>query len=259
MDYIQIEDLPLDIINIIVDMLVTKDKIYFMATNIYFLKNVCIFNMFCNVKISQNIIEQRKFRNLNTLTIYNNKCLNVSKLTKLTYLNSNSRTDPIEGVSCLTNLTELHASYMGQSKITQNDIINLSLLTGLNISFNTNITSITHLTKLLYLHVSGNNSNIYQSDIKNLTNLTYLNIGNNRHITNLSHLPNLVYLRCLGININISKLYKLSTLELLLPLPNINISHLTNITELEASKEYICNNKITINNLSSLTSINIFK
>ena len=249
-DYMKIIDLPFDIINIIIDMLPVRDKIYFMATNIYFSKNVCIFSMFCNIKISPSVIKQKKFRNLQMLTLYNNINFNVSNLTKLTYLKVGDY--PIEGVSYLTNLRELCVNSCTNNIITQNDIMNLSLLTSLHISFNKKISNINHLSNLLSLEISGRFTEFYQSSISNLTNITYLNIETNTHITNLSHMPNLLYLRCYGTNIDISKLYKLRTLNLFDRFANIDISHLTNLTELEASKEYICNNKITINNLSKL-------
>ena len=249
-DYMEIIDLPLDIINIIVDLVPARDKIYFMATNIYFSKNVCIFSMFCNIKIAQNVIEQKKFRNLKMLTLYNNKNFNVSNLTKLTYLKVGDY--PIEGLSYLINLRELCASSCTSDIITQNDIMNLSLLTTLDISFNKKISNINHLSNLLSLEISGRFTEIYQSSISNLTNLTYLNSGGNIRITNLSRMPNLLYLRCYGTNIDISKLYKLRTLNLFSLYPTIDISHLTNLTELCASEYFISNNKITINNLSNL-------
>ena len=261
-DYMEIIDLPLDIINIIVNMLTIKYKIYFMAINIFFSQNVCIFSMgmFSIFGISQNVIEQEKFKNLKSLTLCNatndiNKSLNISRLTKLSHLKL-FNDYPIKGVSYLTNLTELCASSYNKDFITQNDIMNLSLLTSLDISFNKNISNINHLTNLLFLEISGGHTQIHQSSIINLTNLTYLNIETNTQITNLSHLPNLSHLKCYGTNIDITKLYKLHTLELFSKMANIDISHLTNLFQLYASKSFITRNKIIINNLSNLIHLN---
>lgn len=260
MDYYPIEIIPIDIIKVIINLLDTRDKILFISTNTYFLRNIYIYSVTINKnKISQNIIEQDKFKNIKYLQLHNIfNTLNMMYLSNLTYLYV--RDTNICGISGLTNLKSLYTnSILKKNSITQNDIANLSLLTHLYISFNSKITSIMHLTNLVCLAISGIYSNIWQSTIMPLTSLTYLDIGNNTKITNLSHIPNLKYLRVNNINqIDISKSYNLRTLNILNfsdTAQKINILHLTNLTRINASPEFIEFNKIMLSRMTNLINI----
>ena len=223
--YPSIEIILLDIINIIINMTITSDKLYFMATNKYLLNNIKIESIKINKHKSQNSIQQDKFKNIKKLTIRSTNNLNISFLTNLTHLKLISSN--IKGVSHLTNLICLKVSFT--SLIKQDDIIPLKLLAHLDIDFNNKIYSITHLTKILYLSASGLYNKINQHNILLLTNLTYLNIGCNTKITDISHLSYLTNLRAMFYNIDISKSYQLRTITYMSRYEPI-VSHLTNLT-----------------------------
>lgn len=223
--YPSIEVIPLDIINIIINMTNTCDKLYFMATSKYLLNNIKIESIKINKHKSQNSIQQDKFKNIKKLTIRSTNNLTISFFTNLTHLKLISSN--INGISHLTNLICLKVSFT--SLIKQNDIIPLKLLTHLDIDFNETIYCITHLTKLLYLSVSGICSKINQHNILLLTNLSHLNIGSNTKITDISHLFYLTNLRAMFYNIDISKSYQLRTITYMTSYRPI-VSHLTNLT-----------------------------
>ena len=248
----EIEIIPIDIINIIIDMTNTRDKLYLMATNKYFLNNITIISMIIRTRISQNIIEQYKFKHIKSLTLLNTNILDISHLNRLTYLKLHE--DNVKGLSLLTNITELQ----GAKYIKSNDIMTLTLLNYLDISFNTRISNISFLTNLKSLCVSGFWSEIDQANIMPLTNLTFLDLGSNMKINNLTHLPHLKKLRsCFDNYIDISKSYKLQTLIVAHILPEAMpcISHLTNLTKIISSEEFINNNMEILKKMTTLTSI----
>lgn len=275
MDYHSIINIPIEIINIITNLLDTTDKIFFISTNTYFLRNIYIDTIiagkfdtspntiitqkFKDIKnISQDVIIQDKFKHIKNLYLHNNDNLDIMHLTKLNFLFIVDTC--VSGLSFLQNLSKLHIyTIQKESYVLQNDIEHLSL-THLSMSFNYHITNIMHLTKLIHLDISGTYSKIQQSNINPVTNLTYLNLGNNTNITDISHFPNLTELRTNYINnIDISKSYNLRTLNIFNNWDNLHkldVLLLTNLTQLNANIEIIEYNKDILKKMTNIININ---
>ena len=164
-----------------------------MSTNKYFLKTIRILNMhLVSNTITQNILEQDKFKYLEKILIY--KTTNYLNISHLTFLRSLTLFSvDVEGISRLTNLRKLN--FIGASKhFIQSDIEKLSMITNLSLT-NTNIIDISHLTNLKVLKLSGFHCYVKKYNIYKLTTLTSLVFFNNNNtITNIEYLTNLTFL-----------------------------------------------------------------
>ena len=109
--------IPSDIINVIINEIDTKDKIYFIST-CKCLQTTSIYHLEDKNMLDNNILGQSKFQNLISLNINLNKNIN--------------------DISFLTNLTSLN---IGSSKsiLNQTGITKLSKLIYLNMDYNHNI------------------------------------------------------------------------------------------------------------------------
>ena len=274
----------------------TKDKIYLMST-CQTLKNqinitsvrispsnyVRSCDYFINdYRINNNVLQQKKFQNIISLNIENNKNItDVCYLTLLRDLVADVSRCNIKYFNNLTNLTKLNLCYnhrfqgeidldisllsqltyldISCSNIKQHNIKNLINLTTLKLCGNSYINNIKHLTNLTHLETSCKSNNIGQDNIYNLTKLITLNINDNINITDIRTLTNLTCLKIAGYckveQNSIDKLTNLSTLNIYNNNNITNINHLTKLTDLDICGS-CCIDQTGIMNLYSLTKIN---
>ena len=150
--------------------------------------NLCILSKECyeylkikelySIKLTQKIIEQKKFNKLQILdACYNKYITNINHLTNTLVV--------LDCSSC---------SY----GINQEGISNLKKLKILNVSYNPHITNIDHLADtLVELECKGDTCGINQKSISKLKKLKVLKAGDNKKITNVNHLADtLIELEC---------------------------------------------------------------
>lgn len=153
--------------------------------------------------------------------------------------------------SCKTFLNEIKIYNLQSDLIGDNALqqIKYSHVNNLNISFNDNIKTISHLSNLTTLDIAFVN-NIEANSLANMSKLLSLNIQGFSNIVNITHLTSLTKLRLTHSMFQyhiISTLTNLTKLDITDNETTISIKNLTNITYLR-----MMNTKITDNNNLSL-------
>ena len=251
------DTLPLDIGKLIHDLFDFPTQVNLRLVSKHFAESYPITNLYDNLlmssKLTDEILESYPF----TRKLFISYQMSITNINHLKYLQVLSIYEPYLkknfGICHMINLQKLNVNHC--EGITNDDLKFLINLTELSIH-GTKITMIKHLTNLQVLHAAG--TMINNDELSALTNLVTLNVNSTTSIIDVNHLTKLRELfagNTCGIDDHgISLLDGLRKLHV----PNnkkiSKISHMTNLTILNANFKISDND---ISNLTNLTELNV--
>ena len=161
----------------------------------------------------------------------------------------------------MIKLEELNAC--NDSGINQNGIRDVTWLIKLDVSNNTKITDVNHMTKLEELGACYNWENrgdggLDQNGIKNVTSLRILNVWENKSITDVNHMTKLEELNAGGsCGIDQNGLYGATSLRILDIINNRKIKNINHLTKLKKLYVDIENEMDEIKNIDQISVSNV--